>query len=220
MVKVKICGITNLEDALLAIDLGADALGFNFYKKSPRYLDPTQAKSIIEKLPPLVSVVGIFVDEFSPDRVTKIARGIGLNTIQLHGQESADYTRKIRELRVIKAFRVSEDFSLSQLSEYPIGTFLLDAYVPGQPGGTGQSFNWEVALAAKKMGRIILAGGLTPANIRQAALTVQPYALDVCSGVEEYPGKKNLQKMIALFHEISQARSEVPAKNTGRGSAS
>ena len=104
MVKVKICGITNLEDALLAIDIGADALGFNFYKKSPRYLDPTQAKSIIEKLPPLVSVVGIFVDEFSPDRVTKIARGVGLNTVQLHGQESAEYTRKVSELRVIKAF--------------------------------------------------------------------------------------------------------------------
>jgi phosphoribosylanthranilate isomerase len=209
MVKVKICGITNLDDALLASELGADAVGFNFCRQSPRYIDPSQAKAIIEKLPPLIQAVGIFVDEFSPERVVMISQGVGINTVQLHGSESPSYVRKMSELRVIKAVRVSDDFPVESLAEYPISTFLLDTYVPGQPGGTGQTFNWGIALAAKKVGRIILAGGLTPANIHDAILAVQPFAVDICSGVEKSPGRKDRHKMEKLFKAIDESRVEL-----------
>src|SRR6476619_3060371 len=114
MARVKICGITNLEDAQQAISLGADALGFNFYKRSPRYLEPSKAKLIIKALPPLVSLVGIFVDEFSPDRILSIAHAIGIGSVQLHGSEAPEYVKRVSELRVIKAFRVADDFDLNQ----------------------------------------------------------------------------------------------------------
>jgi phosphoribosylanthranilate isomerase len=220
MVKVKICGITNLEDALLASELGADALGFNFSKKSPRYIDPSQAKAVLEKLPPLIQAIGVFVDEFSPERVVKIAQGVGINTVQLHGNETPAYTRKISELRVIKAFRVADSFSVEVLAEYPADTYLLDTYVPGQPGGTGRTFNWDIAIAAKKAGKIILAGGLTPENIREAILTVQPFAVDICSGIEKSPGRKDPQKMKMLFRAITQSRVEIMQLFTRQGKES
>lgn len=209
MVKVKICGITDLNDALLASEMGADAVGFNFCRKSPRYIDPSQAKAIIEKLPPLIQAVGIFVDEFSPERVVKISQGVGINTVQLHGSESPSYIRKMSELRVIKALRVSDNFSVELMSEYSVSTFLLDTYVPGQPGGTGQTFNWGIAIAAKKQGKIILAGGLTPANVHDAILTVQPFAVDICSGIEKSPGRKDPHKMEMLFKAINKSRAEL-----------
>jgi phosphoribosylanthranilate isomerase len=217
MVKVKICGITDLNDALLASELGADAVGFNFCRKSPRYIDPSQAKAIIEKLPPLIQAVGIFVDEFSPERVVKISQGVGINTVQLHGDESPSYLRKMSELRVIKAFRVSDGFSIDLLDEYPVSTFLLDAYVPDRPGGTGRTFNWDIAIAAKRKGRIILAGGLTPANIHEAILTVQPFAVDICSGIEKSPGRKDPHKMEMLLKAINKSRVELMHQSIRQG---
>lgn len=210
MVKVKICGITNLEDALAAIGLGADALGFNFYKKSPRYIEPAAAKSIIAKLPPLVSLIGIFVNEFSPDRVMTTAHALGLGTVQLHGEETAAYINKIGDLRIIKAFRVDEAFNVGQLAGFPAHAFLLDAYDTKQQGGTGKTFNWEVARAAGKFGRIILAGGLTPANIQQAVVAARPYAIDICSGVESTPGKKDFKKMESLFNAVLEIQQRRP----------
>jgi phosphoribosylanthranilate isomerase len=204
MVKVKICGITNLEDAQLAVDLGADALGFNFYKKSPRYIEPSRAKLIIEELPPLVSTVGVFADEFSPERISSIAHAVGLNAVQLHGSESPEYVKKVDELRVIKAFRVDPHFDLTLLSLYSAGAYLLDTFDPERIGGTGQVFDWEIAVAAKTYGRIILAGGLKQENIVDAISRVRPYAVDICSGVESEPGKKDHQKMMALFSQVHQ----------------
>jgi phosphoribosylanthranilate isomerase len=205
MIRVKICGITNLEDAREAINLGADALGFNFYKRSPRYIEPAKAKPIIEALPPLISLVGIFADEFSPERIRSIAHAIGLGTIQLHGAESPDYVKKITEVRIIKAFRVNEEFDVAQLSAFQVGAYLLDAYDASQLGGTGKTFNWDVALQAKPYGRVILAGGLSSENIAEAIRQVQPYAVDVCSSVESEPGKKDVQKLEALFREVRRA---------------
>lgn len=207
MVRVKICGITNFEDAHEAINLGADALGFNFYKRSPRYLEPAKAKPIIEALPPLVSLVGIFADEFSPERIRTIAHAVGLGTIQLHGSESPEYIKKISEVRIIKAFRVNESFDVSQLAAYQVGAYLLDTYDSKQLGGTGKTFNWDVAAQAKPYGRVILAGGLSPENVADAILQVRPYAIDVCSAIESEPGKKDFQKMEALFREIRRARA-------------
>jgi phosphoribosylanthranilate isomerase len=211
MVRVKICGITNLEDAQEAINLGADALGFNFYKRSSRYIEPAKAKPIIEALPPLISLVGIFVDEFSPERIRSIAHAIGLGTIQLHGSESPEYVKKISEVRIIKAFRVGENFDLTQLAAFRVGAYLLDAYDAKQLGGTGKTFNWDVAVQAKQHGRVILAGGLSSENVAEAVLQVRPYAVDVCSAIESEPGKKDFQKMEALFREIHRARTLLAA---------
>lgn len=211
MIRVKICGITNLEDALTAIDLGADALGFNFYKRSPRYIEPAKAKPIIEVLPPLVSLVGIFVDEFSPDQIQKVVRAIGIGSVQLHGTESPEYVKKLGELRTIKAFRVDERFDPGQLLAYDVCAYLLDACDASQLRGTGKTFNWDLAVESKQHGRLILAGGLTSENVYQAILKVRPYAIDVCSGVESKPGRKDKSKMEALFREVHRARSALAA---------
>jgi phosphoribosylanthranilate isomerase len=189
MVRVKICGITNLDDALLAVTAGADALGFVFYEQSPRYLPPARAAAIIAQLPPFIQTVGLFVDA-EPDQVNWTANFCGLDLIQLHGNEPPDYYVDI-ERRLLKAFRIRDAASLEPLGRYAVAGYLLDAWVPGVPGGTGQTFNWELALAAKKFGPIILAGGLTPDNVRQAVAQVQPYAVDVSSGVEAAPGRKD-----------------------------
>jgi phosphoribosylanthranilate isomerase len=207
--KIKICGITNIQDAEAAVGLGADALGFNFFKRSPRYVEPARAKAIIEALPPIVSLIGVFVDEFSPERVMRMAHAVVMGTVQLHGVETPDYVKHLSELRVIKAFRVDPQFDMSQLSKYTVNAFLLDACEEGMQGGTGKTFNWQQAIEAKKHGRIILAGGLTPENIYEAVRTVEPYAIDVCSGVESEPGKKDEKKLETLFREIRKAHSGV-----------
>jgi phosphoribosylanthranilate isomerase len=211
MIRVKICGITNLEDAKLAISLGADALGFNFYRRSPRYIEPANAKPIIEALPPLISLVGIFVDEFSPERILSITHAIGIGSVQLHGSESPDYVKKVNELRIIKAFRVNDTFNVKQLAAYSVGAYLLDGYDGKLMGGTGNTFNWDFAIEAKQVGRVILAGGLTPENVYEAILQVRPYAIDICSGIESEPGKKDAAKMEALFREVSRARGALSA---------
>lgn len=200
-VKVKICGITNLEDALAAVDFGADALGFVFYKGSPRYISPDAAREIIRQLPPLITTVGVFVDE-TPERIEETLRHVPIDIAQLHGHEPPESCLLSR--RVIKAIRVKELSDLEPLKRYKVSAFLLDTYTPESLGGTGQIFNWDIAVAAKQFGNIILAGGLNPENIERAIRWVRPYAVDVSSGIEEEKGKKNLRKM-RLFIERAKA---------------
>lgn len=204
MVKVKICGITNREDALEAVDAGADALGFVFYKGSPRYISPDVAKDIIKSIPPFVTTVGVFVDERG-EEIERTMRYAAMDVAQLHGHETPEACPTGK--RVIKAIRVKELIDLEPLKHYRVSAFLLDTYTPESLGGTGQIFNWDIALAAKEFGRIILAGGLNPDNVEKAVRWVRPYAVDVSSGVEEEKGKKD-HKKIRLF--IERAKGVFP----------
>ncbi len=194
MTRVKICGITSPEDALIAVEAGADALGFVFYQESPRHIFPEEAARIINLLPPFVQAVGLFVNE-TPETVNQISRICRLGLVQLHGDETPDYCRKI-EQRIMKAFRVRTLTCLDPIAGYHPTACLLDAYSPSFYGGTGTSFNWEIAQAARQRGhRIVLAGGLTPDNVAEAIRQVQPYGVDVSSGVESAPGKKDPDKV-------------------------
>ncbi len=190
-VRVKICGIKDRIEALEAINAGADALGFVFYGPSRRYITPEKAREITEQLPPFVNKVGVFVDE-SLNILRETAEYCGLDTIQLHGEEGVSYCRQIGWV-VIKAFRVRNKKVLREMEAYRgvAGGFLLDTYLPGQIGGTGRTFNWDLARRAVGAGfKIVLAGGLTPQNIYDAVVAVYPYAVDVSSGVEKN-GVKN-----------------------------
>jgi phosphoribosylanthranilate isomerase len=199
MLRVKICGITNLEDALLAAELGADALGFIFYARSPRAVAPDAARAIIAQLPPFVTTVGVFVDEDAA-LVRDLAARVGLDWLQLHGQESPDYCRSLGR-RVVKGFRIKDETSLAELAAYreAAQALLLDTYKQGQPGGTGETFDWRLAREAGQYGPIILAGGLNPDNVAQAVQIAQPQAVDVASGVEAAPGKKDPEKLQKFF---------------------
>ncbi|MBU4234330.1 MAG: phosphoribosylanthranilate isomerase [Desulfobacterales bacterium] len=210
MVRIKICGITNLEDALLAIELGADALGFIFYPKSPRKVAPETAREIIAQLPPFVASVGVFVDE-AATVVQELAARVGLDWVQLHGQESPDYCRNLGR-KVIKAFRIQDEDSLRLLADYQgaAQALLLDTYKKGQVGGTGEIFDWHLARKAKKYGHIILAGGLTPDNVAMAIATALPMAVDAASGTEATPGKKDPAKLRAFFQAILHGPLDIP----------
>ena len=197
MVKVKICGITNPEDALKAVDSGADALGFVFYKASPRYISPEQTEHIIHKLPPYVTTVGVFVNE-NIEEIRRIVDFALIDIVQLHGNEPPEMCLVNR--RVIKAIRVRELHDLEPLKQCIASAYLLDTYDPELYGGTGQIFNWDIAVDAKQLGRVILAGGLTPENVERAVRWVRPYAVDVSSGVEEEKGRKDHRK-VKLFIE-------------------
>lgn len=201
MVKVKICGITNLGDALVAAEFGADALGFVFFKGSPRYIPPDDARQITLRLPPFITTVGVFVDE-NPEEVKRILKHAAIDMAQFHGHEPPEACAIDR--RVIKAIRIKELTDLDALRHYRVSAFLLDTYTPESFGGTGQIFNWEIAVDAKQFGKIVLAGGLNPDNIEKAARVVRPYAVDVSSGVEQEKGKKD-HKKLKLF--IERAKS-------------
>ena len=203
MVKVKICGITNTGDAEAAISLGADALGFVFFRESPRYVSFKDAASIRKTLLSFVLAVGVFVNE-TAQGIEEIASVSGIDLIQLHGDEPPEMCRRSR--RVIKVIRVKSLESLSPLNEYKdkVSAFLLDTYTPDALGGTGRIFNWDIAVEAKQFGRIVLAGGLTPDNVAEAVGYVKPYAVDVSSGVELRKGKKDHTKL-RLF--IERAKS-------------
>jgi len=203
MVKIKICGITNLEDALLAAELGADALGFIFFPQSPRKVAPETAREIIAQLPPFVASVGVFVDEAAAV-LKELAARVGLDWVQLHGQESPEYCRSLGR-RVIKGFRIKDENSLRELEPYrdAVQAFLLDTYKKGQVGGTGEVFDWYLAREAKKFGQIILAGGLTPENVAQAIAIALPAAVDAASGTEAEPGRKDPAKLRAFFRAVS-----------------
>ena len=201
MVKVKICGITSREDALTAVDAGADALGFVFYDKSPRHISPERAAGIIACLPPFVQAVGLFVDQVA-DVVNSIADRCGLDIIQLHGDETPEQCRAVRR-RVIKAFRVKDVTTLDALSQYQVSGFLLDAWSPAAYGGTGKTFNWDIAAEAVRSGyHVILAGGLTPATVAGAVMQVRPYGVDVSSGVESAPGVKDATKVVQFIEQV------------------
>jgi phosphoribosylanthranilate isomerase len=206
-VKLKICGITSWADARRACEAGADFLGFNFYLQSPRYIMPGKARKIIRRLPPGVGVVGVFVNE-SEDKMLEIAGHARLGYLQLHGDETAAaVTRLARALPVIKAVRVRGPFRLAQLARFArAGEILLDGFDRGARGGTGKRFDWDIAKRAKKYGRIFLAGGLTPENVANAIRVAKPYAVDVCSGVESKPGKKDPQKLKQLARAIRGAQ--------------
>ncbi len=204
MARVKVCGITRVEDALFAADLGVDALGFVFYPKSPRFISPPLASEIIEKIPPFISTVGVFVD--APAReVQGIIEQCGLSAVQLHGQESPDFCREF-EVMVVKAFRVKGSQLPPDLDQYSVDAILLDTYQAGVPGGTGSTFSWDVAVAAKRFGRVVLAGGLNCDNIEKALETVDPYGADVSSGVEATPGRKDARLLEGFVRKVKLGR--------------
>ena len=197
-VVVKICGITNVEDGLAAVEAGADALGFIFYQKSPRYVPIEKAAMVIRDLPAPIVKVGVFVDA-DEDTVYRAIRECGLNLLQFHGGESPEYCLQFG-LMSMKAFQVRDAQSLSRLPDFKTDAWLLDAYSPDKLGGTGEKFNWDLAIEARKLGRpIFLAGGLTPDNVAKAVRHVDPYAVDVSSGVEASPGKKDHGKVKAFI---------------------
>lgn len=190
-VRVKICGITNVGDALAAVDAGADALGFMFYEASPRNITAEAAAKIIRQLPPFIAKVGVFVNA-PAEVIHRTAEACGLDTLQLHGDETPEFCRQFTKLKVMKAFRIKDATSLQSLPPYETDAWLLDSFVPGKQGGTGEKFNWELAAEAKEAGRpVILAGGLTPENIAEAVHEVWPFGVDVSSGVEAAPGRKD-----------------------------
>jgi len=194
--KVKICGITNLEDAQNAVSLGAHAIGFIFYKDSPRYVAPDVAEEISPFVPPFVSVVGVFVDH-TKEEIDDISRRCRLDVIQLHGHESPSFCMSM-ERRVIKAIPVGGPEDLALISQYQgmVSAILLDTKVQEIEGGTGKTFDWGLALKAKEYEiPLILAGGITAQNIEKACRLVNPYAIDLSSGVESEPGKKDYSKM-------------------------
>lgn len=204
IVKVKVCGITNDQDAFLAVELGADALGFIF-APSPRQIDPEKARDIITLLPPFVHTVGVFVNE-DPITIKKTVQFCGLDLIQLHGDETPDVCGEFMPL-TIKAFQLRDKSSLQRIRPYcgMVRAFLLDAYSRDKRGGTGKTFDWDLALAGKEQGvPIILSGGLTPSNIERAILAVTPYAVDVNSGIEDGPGKKSPTLMKRLMDTIKK----------------
>ncbi len=200
MVQVKICGITNPEDALFAAELGADALGLIFYNESPRYVSPECAAEIVAGLPPFVTPVGVFVNEVK-ERTEEIVRLVGLRAIQLHGDEPPEACSGY-SIPVIRAVRVGDELDLDELSRYPVETFLLDTARAGLYGGTGEPFDWSVARNASSARRIILSGGIDPENVAAAIGAVQPYGVDSSSGVEAAPGRKDHQKLTAFFEAV------------------
>lgn len=206
MIKVKICGITNLEDALLAVDAGADALGFVFCEASPRSVTPEQAAGIIRQLPPFIQTIGLFVNE-PLAVINQTADACGLDIVQLHGEEAPQFCTGVKR-RVIKALRVRDESSLEPMTSYRVSAFLLDAWSPSAHGGTGRTFNWDIAAGAAAKNRIVLAGGLTADNIAAAIRKVHPYGVDVSSGVEAAPGKKDAVKIREFIRIAKETRSE------------
>jgi phosphoribosylanthranilate isomerase len=201
--RVKICGITSAEDAAAAVEAGADALGFVFAPGTPRLVHPDVAERIVRDLPPFVTTVGVFVDQPLED-VLRIADRCTLQAVQLHGNEPEAFSRRI-PFPVIKAIRVRDARDLAPIATYPARAFLLDAFVEGQAGGTGTPISWDVARQAKGKVPIILSGGLRPETVAQAVRTVRPYGVDVGSGVEASPGRKDHKKVREFIAAVREA---------------
>ncbi len=205
MTKVKICGITNLEDALLSAKFGADALGFNFYRKSPRYISPDAAREIIEQIPADILKVGVFVNE-DLENIARIARVAKLDALQLHGEESPEFAIELKaktNLEIIKAFRVSANFKPEDVLRYKVDAVLLDAYSPKEHGGTGETFDWEIAKKVQEIfPKVYLAGGLSDVNIVKAISEVKPFAVDACSCLEKEKGVKDKTNLINFVTKV------------------
>jgi phosphoribosylanthranilate isomerase len=200
--KVKVCGITSYEDAAMALDLGVDALGFNFYRRSSRFIEPVAARRIIERLPPFALSVGLFVNVPQSEEVMESARTAGVHVLQLHGDESPEYCRKLCAWPLIKAVRIGDGPIEENLEAFDVQAFLLDSKDDELFGGTGKHFDWARARDIKKTRPVILAGGLRPENVSEAIRMVNPYAVDVCSGVEYGPGKKDEQRLKEFMNEV------------------
>lgn len=205
--RIKICGITNSRDARRAIECGADFLGFNFYPGSPRYVTPAKARLMVRRLPKSVAAVGVFVNE-PEDQVLAIARRVGLKYLQLHGDESpAEVARLAREVPVIKALRMKKPFRTAQVARYVrASALLLDGYDRRRRGGTGKTFDWKIARRLSSRSRIFIAGGLAPENVAEAVRIARPYAVDVSSGVETRPGKKDPARLKAFARAVLEAQ--------------
>lgn len=208
LTRIKICGITRLEDAKLAVELGASALGFNFYPPSPRYIKPAGASAIIWQLPPLVTTVGVFADETDAEHVASLAREAHVAAVQLHGPRFFPPNTRLRNYLVIRAVPVGDGFKPDDLAALKANAFLLDALDPIRIGGTGKTINWRLAREAQRFGPVLLAGGLTPENVGQAIREARPFAVDVASGVESEPGKKDPEKLRAFFAAVEAANKE------------
>jgi len=204
IVKVKICGITNYEDAKAALDMGADLLGFNFYPKSPRFIPPDKAVEIINRLPAFIDLAGIFVNA-SIDQIHEIKDLCSLDWVQLHGDESPQFCRELfsHNVKVMKALRVKEQADIKKADDYFTDAILLDAFNPEKYGGTGLTFDWNIIGHIGK--RVFLAGGINPDNAADA-VKLGVYGIDVCSGIEAEPGKKDHKKMKELFDNIRHLR--------------
>jgi phosphoribosylanthranilate isomerase len=203
VVRIKICGVTREEDALAAVRLGADALGFNFWPGSRRHLTPAAARLIIERLPPLVTTVGVFVNQPEAE-MRAIAAETGIQVFQLHGDEPPELCARM-PLPVVKAIPVDQVRTLSRLLSYEVSAFLLDTPSRGY-GGTGQPFDWSLAEGVSEVAPVILAGGLTPENVADAVRAVRPYAVDVASGVESSPGVKDMDRMSRFVAAVREVR--------------
>jgi phosphoribosylanthranilate isomerase len=209
MTQVKVCGITSLADARAAIEAGADALGFNLYPRSPRYISAAAARAIIEGLPSEPMTIGVFVNAGPPEEVARVADEAGFRFIQLHGDETPEYCARTGCERIIKALRVGPDFAPEEAGGYATAAVLLDAYVAGERGGTGHSFDWSVARrVGEVVPRLYLAGGLRPANVADAVRAVRPFAVDVCSGVESAPGRKDAELMRRFVEAVRRASAD------------
>jgi phosphoribosylanthranilate isomerase len=205
MTRIKVCGITNLRDALMALELGVDAIGFVF-AKSPRQIGPLEASKITRRLPPFITKVGVFVNE-KESTIKKIAMDCLLDVLQFHADESPTYCKKfIKQWKLIKAFRIKEKNDLKKISKYETDAYLLDSFVEKIYGGTGMTFNWGLSLLAKKLGKpIILSGGLRPETVADAIRMVRPYAVDVSTGIESKPGKKSYKLMKNFIEKVRSA---------------
>ena len=189
-----------MEDAMLACEWGADALGFIFYRKSKRYIAPEIARSVISSLPPFITTVGVFVNH-SLEEIIAIKDKTAINMVQLHGDETPEFCSLV-PLKVIKAIRVKDNLDVDKVAQYPVQAILFDTYSDAEYGGTGKSFNWEILQNISNLSNIILSGGLSPENVAQAISTVKPYAVDVSSGVEESPGKKDHMKLKKFIEAV------------------
>jgi phosphoribosylanthranilate isomerase len=202
--KVKICGITNLADAQVAVEAGADALGFIFYAQSPRYISIKQATEISKQLPPFIMKVGVFVNA-DEEFVLRAISAVGLTLLQFHGDEAPDFCRQFGMMSM-KAFRIRDEESLKEIPKYQTEAYLLDAFSSTALGGTGKTFNWDLAIEAQKFWKpIFISGGLTPENVADAIKKVKPFAVDVSSGVEISPGKKDAKKVKAFIVAVRKA---------------
>ena len=207
MIHVKICGITSFNDAIMAANYGASALGFIFYEKSPRYINPEILKTWISNVPSSVKKVGVFVNK-DVDKVNKIAEELNLDMVQLHGDESPEYCNQMIK-PVIKVFRVNNKFDSIMLNNYQVATFLFDTYNKENHGGTGESFDWQSILQLNTEIPVILSGGLNADNVLEGIEVVKPSAVDVNSGVEAAPGKKDEKKIKNLFTILKNTKGNI-----------